>query len=92
MDFEESLKLFRTDIPALGLLGHPKLIDSTIPYCIDKDVQLVCKYLKAYKYGNINREYKEGKEVIPGYGRILITLYKEILTCFFTYRWPSSKV
>ena len=36
------------DIPALGLLGEPLYISPSTPFDITPDVQLVCKYLKAY--------------------------------------------
>ena len=36
------------DIPALGLLREPLYISPSTPFDITPDVQLVCKYLKAY--------------------------------------------
>lgn len=50
----------------MQLLGTPHYVHPEIPFTVDNDVQLVCKYLRAYKaslVGNprgINREYKEG--------------------------------
>lgn len=60
---EMSLKEFFEDIPALGLLGTPHMVYSETPYVVDNDVQLVCKYLKAYRVGGtkgIDKLYKEG--------------------------------
>ena len=57
---EETLEQFLGDIPTLGLLGSPHLIPNQTPYVIDSEVQLVCKYLKAYKERRIDRLYKNG--------------------------------
>lgn len=43
-----SLDQFIEEIPALGMLGVSHPIDPSTPYTVDEDVQLVCKYLKAY--------------------------------------------
>lgn len=62
MTAEMSLKEFFEDVPALGLLGTPHMIYPTRPFEVDRDVQLVCKYLKQYKIGGskgIDRLYKE---------------------------------
>ena len=40
---------FFLEIPTSKLLGTPHYIDATAPYFVDSDVQLVCKYLRAYK-------------------------------------------
>ena len=64
MNSELSLMEFFEDIPALGLLGTPYEIDPNAPYVVDEEVQLVCKYLRAYKIGGrkgINKLYKEGQ-------------------------------
>ena len=58
---EEFLKRFCEDVPALALLGSPILIESDSSYDIDDDVQLICKYLRAYDTGEINRLYRECK-------------------------------
>ncbi len=50
---------FKEEIPALGFLGTPRHIDPGCDYRVDKDVQLVCKYLKAYDSGAIDMLYKE---------------------------------
>ena len=44
----DSLVQFKNDFPALALVGDPVLIEHNAQYRIDEDVQLVCKYLKAY--------------------------------------------
>ena len=59
---EESLQLFTKIFPTLGLLGSMHPIYQVTPITVDEDVQLVCKYLKAYKIGGvkgIDRLYKE---------------------------------
>ena len=66
---EEALKHFQQEVPALGLLGTPHYIDPDIPYTVDKEVQLVCKYLNAFRIGGkkgIDRLYQEGEvQVLP---------------------------
>ena len=64
MDPEASLQAFNKDIPSLGLLGTKHYVEPSTPFMVDDDVQLVCKYLKAYKTGGtrgIDRLYKESK-------------------------------
>ena len=59
---EESLHMFCKKVPTLGLLGSPHVIHPATPYAVDQDVQLVCKYLNAYKIGGtkgIDRLYRE---------------------------------
>jgi len=59
-----SLNEFFEDVPALGLLGTPYLVEPTVPYEVDEEVQLVCKYLRAFKIGGtkgINKLYKKGQ-------------------------------
>ena len=49
---EESLQIFSSDIPTFGLLGTADSINQKeLIYTVDRDVQLVCKYLKAYEIG-----------------------------------------
>ena len=57
---EEMLEQFCGDIPMLCLLGSPRKILNEISFIIDEEVQLVCKYLKAYKEKRIDRLYKDG--------------------------------
>ena len=60
----ESLREFFEDVPALGLLGTPHCIYPQTPFVVDADVQLVCKYLKAYRIGGtkgIDRLYRESE-------------------------------
>ena len=65
---EIALELFHQEVPALHLLGIPHYISPDIPYTVDDDVQLVCKYLRAYKAGNselsIDKLYKEGGPLV----------------------------
>ena len=62
---EQSLAQFIEEVPALGMLGDRCEINPSTPYTVDEDVQLVCKYLKAYwvymkKRGKgINELYEE---------------------------------
>ena len=66
MNSEMCLKEFYDDVPALGLLGTPHEVHPDTPYVVDEEVQLVCKYLKAYKVfksgssKGINKLFKEG--------------------------------
>jgi hypothetical protein len=46
---DSSLELFCNEFPALQLIGRPRCIREDNPYNVDSDVQLVCKYLRAYK-------------------------------------------
>ncbi len=48
-------------IPALGLIAGQCHVDPRIPYSIDEDVRLVCKYLRAYSSGEINALYIDGQ-------------------------------
>ncbi len=45
---ETSLELFLDEIPAFNLVGKKTHIGPNIPFQVDADVQLVCKYLLAY--------------------------------------------
>ena len=56
---------FLSEIPILRTLGTAELVESTAQYSVksNPDVQLVCKYLKAYETGGekgIDRLFKEG--------------------------------
>ena len=64
---KEALNHFQRDVPTLGLLGTPHYIPPDTLYYVDKDVQLVCKYLKALNVGGergIDRICKEGEVVV----------------------------
>ena len=50
---------FKKEVPALGLLGTPHYIHPNTPYCVDGEVQLVCKYLKALQVGDIDKLYHD---------------------------------
>ena len=54
----ENLSSFRKFLPTFCFFGDEIHIDSQIPYDVDDDVQLVCKYLNALE--------KEGTN--PGWG------------------------
>lgn len=68
----DSLVQFKNDFPALALLGDPVLIEHNTQYRIDEDVQLVCKYLKAY-WQYLERK-KEGIGInrLVGRGNIIL--------------------
>ena len=51
------LEQFKNEVSALALLGRPVHIGPSYEYRIDEDVQLVCKYLRAYSNGRINTLY-----------------------------------
>ena len=55
---EKNLSTFRKLIPTFCFIGTERHIDSSIPYVVDDDVQLVCKYLWA-----LNEERRR-----PGWG------------------------
>ena len=45
---EHNLDLFRRAVPALELLATSYHVGSDVAFTVDRDVQLVCKYLRAY--------------------------------------------
>lgn len=53
---------FCQEVPALYLLSCCKAIGPEIPYTVDDDVQLVCKYLQAYRVGKIDRIYYDDEK------------------------------
>ncbi|XP_019859705.1 PREDICTED: uncharacterized protein LOC109587936, partial [Amphimedon queenslandica] len=59
-DPESNLETFRELLPTFTFVGTLHHIDSSLHYEIDDDVQLVCKYLKAYKYEQENPGTREG--------------------------------
>ena len=59
------LEDFLSEIPILRTLSTAEKVESTAQYSVESnpDVQLVCKYLKAYETGGekgIDRLFKEG--------------------------------
>ena len=65
---EDSLIQFLQAIPTLALLGSTHTVYPEMQYVVNEEVQLVCKYLNAYKNtGNpdksIDRLYREGLSV-----------------------------
>ena len=73
-DAKEALNLFCEEIPLFNILGSPLLISDEIPFSVTKDVQLVCKYLKAYEDGRIDTLITEEDEDIKE-GIFNINLY-----------------
>ena len=59
MTSDNVLEQFKKEVPALGLLGTPHYIDPNTPYCVDGEVQLVCKYLKALQVEGIDKLYHD---------------------------------
>ena len=55
------LEHFKMEVPVLGLLGTPVAIEHNCKFKITDEVQLVCKYLKAYESKKINKLYRDGK-------------------------------
>ena len=58
-------------VPVVKLLGTPHYVGSDVPYVVDEDVQLVCKYLRAYKQRGENKgidklaiEDRKGKVIV----------------------------
>ena len=63
LNCEETMKLFCEEVPTLCLLGKTHIVKRELPYDVDDDVQLVCKYLQAYDKGGfwgIDRLYRDG--------------------------------
>ena len=58
---EETLGQFLDEIPVLALIGTEYRVDSEVAYTVDKDVQLVCKYLNALRSGEIDRLCEDGE-------------------------------
>lgn len=60
------MQKFICDVPAIGIVSESHLVTSESPYDVDRDVQLVCKYLRALeqsknkKKQGINKLYVEG--------------------------------
>ena len=54
----ENLKLFKDMFPVLKMLSSEYQVDGHEEYLVDDSVQLVCKYLNAYKNNRINKLYK----------------------------------
>jgi len=57
----EDLDHFKTEVPVLGLLGTPVPIERSSKFSITDEVQLVCKYLRAYETKRIDKLYRDGK-------------------------------
>jgi len=48
MKLEYALEQFEEEFSALGLLGEHHFVQPSTLFVVDSEVQLVCKYLKAY--------------------------------------------
>jgi len=55
---EYALEQFEKEFPALGLLGEHHFVQPSTSFVVDSEVQLVCKYLKAY-----DDVYRGGKRI-----------------------------
>ena len=76
---EESLALFCQAIPTLALVGSSSLVLPEMQYTVDEEVQLVCKYLNAYKNAGdlekgIDRLYREGQFVFHLYAAVCLSI------------------
>lgn len=58
----ESLQLFQRAAPFVSYVGKEKRISPKLSLDLDDDTQLVCKYLRAYHAGNLNRTYSNVKK------------------------------
>ena len=58
---EDALSQFYDDIPVLALIGTKYRVGPEVNYVVDKDVQLVCKYLNALRSGEIDRLCENGE-------------------------------
>ena len=71
----EALKQFCCEVPVLGLIGTQHMIPRDKPYSVDKDVQLVCKYLKALSIGGtkgIDKLFRESEIVVKSLNNVII--------------------
>ena len=69
MNPDDALRQFKDEVPALGLLGNSYFVKPSTPLTITPEVQLVCKYLKAYK--EVNRVGEGGINVLYPRGILL---------------------
>lgn len=84
LDADNFLENFRSEIPIFGILGTVQLVESTAQYSVQSnpDLQLVCKYLKAYETGGdkgIDRLFNEG--TIPVIRWLSVHYECKILDC-----------
>ena len=57
----QNLEQFQKEVPVLDLLGTPVAIKHTSKFSVTGDVQLVCKYLKAFQTKRIDKLYRESR-------------------------------
>ena len=93
---EKSLAQFIDEVPALGMLGVPYAINPNTLYTVDEDVQLVCKYLKAYRVfmekggqKGINKIYRENCKLDTLNPPSLISF---LLSARSSFRWKAREV
>lgn len=82
-------------VPIFKLLGTPFYIDSNVPYDVNSDVQLVCKYLHAYKTRNIDCLYNERsqKEVkFSQSGNLSTSMCNSLLSMYMPDHIANSKI
>ena len=81
MKLDYALEQFEKEFPTLGLLGEHHFVQPSVSFVVDSEVQLVCKYLKAY-----DDAYRGGKKRID-------TLYPDgkqsTLSCDFYKQVPN---
>ena len=58
------MRLLFNEVPTLNLLGSLHFIDAGVPYDVDDDVQLICKYLQAYKQQEIDILYDDENKIL----------------------------
>ena len=64
---EQTLKEFKQNFPTLSLLGTTHLVPESSPVDITEDIQLICKYMKAYDSGKIDTLFLDGEHNDMGY-------------------------
>lgn len=70
----KNLERFNSEMPVLALLGSPVPIEHTSKFSIAAEVQLVCKYLKAYETKKINKLYRERKWLVTSDKKLKLLL------------------
>jgi len=73
----KDLDHFKAEVPVLGLLGAPVPIEHSSKFSITDEVQLVCKYLRAYETKRIDKLHRDGRWFISG----------NEVTCYYAILW-----
>lgn len=81
-------------MPVLQLIGSPTIIEPDTSYAVDEDVQLVCKYLQAYKTGKIDRKYQEHGPLVKfsGGGPLLDKVCHDLLKDYMPKHVAQTKL